>query len=137
MAQFYFLSVVANLLAGLTLAGDFLGERIPFLRPFKDLRARKGAQVTIGISALVVGVIKLFLLSPGEHILILGDFLPAATGIIIGTILLAEVNQARVEQARESIRKISKTALTYRVPVGIAGIVVALLHFLFPSLAVL
>ena len=32
---------------------------------------------------------------------------------------------------------ISKTALTYRVPVGIAGIIVALLHFLFPGFAVL
>lgn len=137
MAQFYLLSVVSNLVAGLTLAGDFLGEKMSFLRPFKEVRSKRSAQVAIGITALAVGVIKLFLLSPGEHILILGDLLPALTGMALGIILLAEVNPGRVEQAGESIRKISKTALTYRVPAGITGIVVALLHFLFPGLAVL
>ncbi|MGA2764187.1 MAG: hypothetical protein ABSG17_12545 [Spirochaetia bacterium] len=137
MLQFYLLSVFANLMASLTLAGDYLGEKLPFLGCFKEVRTKRSARMTIGIAALVVGIIKLFVLAPGEHVIIVGDFLPAAAGIIIGAILLAEINPAKVEQAGEPIRKISRTALTYRVPVSIAGIVVALLHFLFPEMAVL
>jgi hypothetical protein len=137
VAQFYMLSVLANLVAGLSLAGDYLVVRVPWLVVFKKVRENRSARTTIGICALVIGVIKLFVLSPGEHILIIGDLLPALTGVALGATLLAEVHHVKVEQAGEQIRKISKTALTYRVPVGITGIVVALLHFLFPSFAVL
>ena len=137
MLQFYLLSVIANLVASLTLAGDYFGEKMPFLKSFKEARENRGARVAIGVTVLVVGIIKLFVLAPGEHIIILGDFLPAITGMVIGAVLLAEINQGKVEQAGESIRKLSRTALTYRVPLGIAGIVVAILHFLFPGMMIL
>jgi hypothetical protein len=94
-------------------------------------------RIVIAICALVIGVIKLFVLSPGEHLLIIGDLLPALAGVVLGALLLAEAHPAKVEQAGERVSAISRTALTYRVPVGIAGIVIALLHFLFPGLAIL
>ena len=137
MAQFYMLSILANLTASLALAGDYLASRAAWLAAFKEMRENRGARTTIGICAAVIGVIKLFVLSPGEHILILGDLLPALTGIALGTSLLAEVHHVKVEQVSERVRRISKTALTYRVPVGITGLVVALLHFLFPGFAVI
>ena len=137
MAQFYLLSILANMIASLSLAGDYFGSKIAWLSVFKDVRGSRGARLTIGISALAIGIIKLFVLSPGEHILILGDLLPALAGISLGAILLAELNLVHVEQAGERIRTISKTAMSYRVPIGITGLVVAVLHFLFPSLAVL
>jgi hypothetical protein len=137
MLQFYLLSVIANLVASLTLAGDYFGEKMSFLKYFKEARESRSARVAIGITALVVGVIKLFVLAPGEHIIILGDFLPALAGILIGAILLVEVNPGKVEQAGEPIRKLSRTALTYRVPLAIGGIVVAVLHFLFPGMMIL
>ncbi|HUI72935.1 MAG TPA: hypothetical protein VL354_20600 [Spirochaetia bacterium] len=137
MAQFYLLSVVANLVASLTLGGEYFGEKMPFMKCFMELISTRGARITVGISTLVVGVIKLFVLSPGEHVLILGDFLPAVTGVAIGALLLAQSHPDRVERAGEQIRKISATALTYKVPVAIAGIVVAFLHFLFPGLVIL
>ena len=137
MAQFYMLSILANLIASLSLAGDYLASRIAWLAVFKEIRENRAARNVIGTCALVIGVIKLFVLSPGERILILGDLLPALMGIALGATLLAEVHHVKVEQASERIRMISKTALTYRVPVGIAGLVVALLHFLFPGFAVL
>ena len=137
MPQFYMLSILANLAGSLTLAGDYLGEKIPWLAMFKSIRENRGARTVIGICALVIGVIKLFALSPGERIIILGDLLPALAGMAVGTILLAEINQVHVDKAGERIRRISKAALSYRVPVAITGIVVSFLHFLFPSLAVL
>jgi hypothetical protein len=137
MAQFYFLSILSNIVAGLTLAGDYLGEKIPFLASFKNLRANRPATVTIGIVTIIIGIIKLIVLSPGESIPVVGDLLPALTGIAVGGILLVEAFRQRVESQGESLKKISATVLTYRVPVGIAGVVVAVIHFLFPGAPVL
>lgn len=140
MPQFYLLSIFANILAGLTLAGDFLGDRITFLSSFKQLRENRNAQITIGAVTLIIGAIKLFLGSPGETVLIAGDLLPALTGIALGGILLAEAFRAEVEKQSgkmEKVKKISKAVLSYRVPVGIAGVVIALVHFLFPWIVIL
>jgi hypothetical protein len=35
------------------------------------------------------------------------------------------------------MEKISRMVLSYRVPVGIAGVAVAILHFLFPGAVIL
>jgi hypothetical protein len=137
MAQFYFLSILSNMVAGLTLAGDYLGEKIPFLASFKNLRANRPATVTIGIVTVIIGVIKLIVLSPGEHLPVIGDILPALTGIAVGGILLVEAFREKVESRGEPLKTISSTVLTYRVPVGIAAVVVAVLHFLFPGVPVL
>lgn len=137
MAQFYLLSVLANIVAGLTLAGDYLGEKLPFLASFKNLRANKAAQTVVAIVAVIIGVIKLIVLSPGESVPVVGDLLPALTGIILGGILLIEAYRPTVDKQGENIQKISKTVLTYRVPVGIAGVVIAFLHFLFPGALIL
>ena len=131
MAQFYLLSVVTNVLAGLALAGDYLGEKIAFLSSWKGIRERKGALIAIGLSAAVVGVLKLIFRSPGERVYVAGDLLPALLGIVQGAALLAEGFRQRVESS-EQLESVSRAVLTYRVPVGIAGMVVAFLHFLVP-----
>ncbi len=137
MAQFYLLSVLSNMVAGLTLAGDYLGEKIPFLASFKNLRANRPATVTIAIVTAIIGLIKLIVLSPGETVPVVGDLLPALTGIGLGGILLVEAFRQKVESQGESLKKISTAVLTYRVPVGIAGVVIALVHFLFPGVVIL
>ncbi len=137
MAQFYLLSVLANITAGLTLAGDYLGEKFPFLASFKNLRDNRNAVIIIGAVALAVGILKLFILSPGETIPVAGDLLPALAGIVLGAILLAEAFRQKVESRSPNIEKLSKVVLSYRVPVGIAGVVIGLLHFLFPGAVIL
>jgi hypothetical protein len=64
MTQFYLLSVLANMIAGLTLPGDYLGEKLPFLSSFENLRANKAAHTVI---AVAVGVVKLIVLSTGRN----------------------------------------------------------------------
>lgn len=137
MAQFYLLSILANMIAGLTLAGDYLGERMPFLASFKNLRSNRTAQIVIALIAVIVGVIKLVVLSPGETVPVVGDILPALTGMALGGILLIEAFRSTVDSRGESIQKISKAVVTYRVPVGIAGVAIALVHFLFPGAVIL
>jgi hypothetical protein len=137
MAQFYLLSFLANIIAGLTLAGDFLGEKIPFLSSFKNLRDDRNAEIGIGAASAIIGFIKFFVLSPGETVPIAGDLLPALTGIVLGAVLLAEAFRQKVKSKAEQLEKISQAVLSYRVPLGIVGVVVAFLHFLLPGAPVL
>jgi hypothetical protein len=135
--QFYLLSVLANLVAGLTLAGDYLGAKFAFLASFKNLRDNRPATIVIAVAAAVIGLLKLVILSPRESVPVAGDLLPALAGIVLGVILLAEVFRERVESRGQGIQKLSKLALSYRVPVGIAGVVIALAHFLLPGAVIL
>jgi hypothetical protein len=137
MPQLYLLSILANILAGLTLAGDYLGDRIAFLASFNNLRANRTAQIVIACAAAAIGVLKLIFLSPGETVPVAGDILPALTGIVIGGILLIESFRSQVEAKGESMEKLSKAVLSYRVPVGIAGVAIACVHFLFPGAVIL
>ena len=137
MPQIYVLSILANIVAGLTLAGDTLGARMPFLASFKNLRERPGAVVAIGVAAALVGVLKLIVRSPGETVAVAGDLLPGLAGIALGAMLLAE---KLVPAATESGQKIGNAAgkvLTYRVPAGVAGVLISLAHFLFPGALIL
>jgi hypothetical protein len=132
VAQLYLLSVVTNALAGMALAGEFLGDKLAFLSSWKNIRDRRGLLIGIGLAAAIVGVFKLIFRSPGEDVPVAGDLLPALLGIIQGAALLAEGFRQRVEGS-EKLESVSKAVLTYRVPVGIAGMVVAFLHFLMPG----
>lgn len=140
MAQFYLLSVLANAVAGLVLAGGVLADRVPFLAGFAKLYAGRTAQAILGGVTLAIGVIKLFVGSPGELVPVAGDILPALVGIVLGGVLLVETFRPGSEAQAEKyarVKEISKAVLSYRVPLGIAGVVVALAHFLFPSVVIL
>jgi len=132
MAQLYLLSVVANIVAGLALSADYLGERVAFLSGWGKVRESRSMAVTVGAVALIVGVLKLIVRSPGETVVIVGDLLPALGGIGLGLILLGESMRKGVAE-KTGVDKVTDVVLTYRVPVGIAGIVLGLLHFLLPS----
>jgi hypothetical protein len=137
MAQFYLLSVFANIVAGLTLAGDYLGERVAFLASFKNLRGNRAAQIVIGVIALCVGVITLFVRAPGDTVPIVGDLLPSLAGIAMGLTLLVESFRQQVDSRGPQAEKLSKALMSYRVPAGIAGVSIAVLHFLFPAAVIL
>jgi hypothetical protein len=133
MAQLYLLSVVANIVAGLTLSADYLGERMPFLAGWTKLRESRSAAVTIGLVTAIVGVLKLIVRSPGERVPVVGDLLPALGGIALGLILLGESFRKGASTPETGVDKVTSVVLTYRVPVGIAGIIVGVLHFLLPG----
>lgn len=137
MAQFYLLSIVANVVAGLALSSDYLGKRVSFFTGFKMLRENRSAEITLGLVTAIFGVLKLIFKSPGEGVPVAGDLLPALAGIALGLILLGEAFRQKVEASSEAIEKASRTVLTYRVPVGIAGVAIALLHFFIPGVLIL
>ncbi len=137
MAQFYLLSVFINIVAGLTLAGDYLGDRFALLSSFKSMRENRTALIVIGLIAVGIGVITFFVRAPGDSVPVIGDLLPSLVGIAQGLALLVEAFRQRVESRGAQGEKLSKAVLTYRVPAGIVGVAVGLLHFLFPAAVIL
>jgi hypothetical protein len=143
MPQFYLLSVVSTVVAGLALSSEYLGKKGDFFASFRFLRRSRSIQITTGLITAVIGVLKLIFRSPGERVVVVGDLLPAAVGIILGIILIGEAFRQHpktepeipeTEPVEKSVEKVTKAIMPYRVPVGIAGIVVGLLHFLFPRI---
>jgi len=129
MMQFYFLSILANILAGLTLTSDYFAEKIKAFLPFKDLLAKKNVRTAIGIAALVVGFLKILL--PVQTVVV-GDLLPALAGLAMGAGLILGILKERTKVPAETVDNLEKTVMTYRVPLGIAGLVISALHFLLP-----
>ena len=148
--QFYFLSIVINLLAGVILAGDYLAQRLPWMRSLLPELSNRSSGVTIGGITAGVGVLKLFVLATPAQIALAGI---ALGGVLISAALSAEEEDAGagperpVHTTREgsshvvvadgAADKAVRLAAGYRTPAGLAGIAVALLHFLFPGSVIL
>ena len=153
--QFYFLSIVVNLLAGVILAGDYLATRLPWMKSLLPEISSRSSGVTIGAITAGVGVLKLFVLAgtQQQQIAVVGDLLPALAGIALGGVLIAVALNAKegdaaggaerpVHTTREgsshvvvadgAAEKAVRLAAGCRTPAGLAGIAVAALHFLFP-----
>ena len=156
--QFYFLSIVINLLAGVILAGDYLAERLPWMRTLLPEISSRSSGVAIGAITAGVGVLKLFVLADPLQTAVVGDLLPALAGVALGGSLIGvalNAEEADAEGAAErpahttrdgsshvvvadgAADKALKLAAGYRTPAGLAGIAVAVLHFLFPGSVIL
>jgi hypothetical protein len=133
MPQFYFLSIVANAFAGLLLAADYLGQKVPFFAEWRKLLANRTFEITLGVAVASTGVLKLIILSPREYAPVVGDLLPALAGILLGAVLLGEVLFNRTGHGGEKVKRAARIAIGYRVPIGIAGLIVAALHFVVPG----
>jgi len=134
MEQFYLLSIVANVIAGLALSSDYLGKRVPFFSSFKTFRENRSAEISLGVVTAIVGVLKLIIRSPGEKIPVAGDLLPGIAGVALGLLLLVEAFQQKEEASSESIAKVKQTVFNYRVPISITGVAIALIHFFIPRI---
>jgi hypothetical protein len=138
MPPFYLLSVVSTVVAGLALSSDYLGKKSEFFASCRYLRRNRSTQVTAGLITAVIGVLKLIFRSPGERVVVVGDLLPAAAGIILGVILIGEAFRKQpaegAAKVEKSVEKATEAIMPYRVPVGIAGVVIGIAHFLFPGI---
>jgi hypothetical protein len=134
MVQLYLLSIVLNGFIGFLLVfGDAI-EDSPIGNGFKTFFSSWGFRLVIGILAAITGLLKL--LSPyNDRIPILGDMLPALAGIAAGFILIFgfyRVNSTKSE-TDGILNRIGDALLHNKKAVGIALLVIATLHFLFPT----
>ncbi len=89
MLQFYFLSIVSNLVAGAALASEALAHRMPGLAALAAALAGRRGKLLSGLAALLVGVGTLFVPAGGS--LVVGDLFPSVVGMVMGIALLFEV----------------------------------------------
>ncbi len=137
MAQLYMLSILSLLGAGLILSSDYLVEKMDWLSGLKDLAQQRNLRIGVGIAAGVVGILKLIVRAPGETVPVAGDLLPALAGIALGGLLLADTFRVSRDDEPAAVDKVTNAVMPYRTPIGLGGIVVALVHFILPSLIIL
>ncbi len=134
MIQFYLLSVVFNTLTGLLLilskplAEDAQEATIAGL-PFYET---KNFRLIVGILTAFSGLMKLLTVTAND-VPILGDIIPAIVGLIGGACLLYEfyVSSSKIEISLNPL--FENIFVNGRKYVGIACLIVALLHFLVPQ----
>ena len=135
MVQFYTLSVVINLLSGLLLASGANEKKTTFLSRLKSLFEGKGSQFSLGLLSLIVGLFKILTPTAGD-VPVVGDILPAISGFAVGGILLLEFFRVSSDLEEEP-GKLTTRLLDNRRYIGIAAIVVGLLHFLMPGVPII
>ena len=86
----------------------------------------------LAILSFLIGIFKLLSVTRGD-VIIVGDLLPALAGLIMGSILALEYYQERSSSETADLGKFSGFLLNTRQTFGLAGIIIAILHFLFPG----
>jgi len=128
--QLYLLSIILNGLIGFFLVFEDAIERNS---TGKSFRSSWGFRLVLGILAAIMGILKLLL--PMTKPAILGDLLPALAGIVAGYVLIFGFyrdNSVKSETGGK-LDKLGDTFLNNKKIVGIALLIVTLLHFLFPT----
>jgi hypothetical protein len=129
--------VTFTLLASTALLSDYLGEKLPSFAPLNEILGKQSLKIVFGFLVAIVGIMKFIIRAPNDSIAVVGDFLPAIVGIGIGLALLTDFFKKNIEASKEVIEKAEKITVTYRIPLGILGIVTSILHFLFPATVIL
>jgi hypothetical protein len=133
--QFYFLSIMANAVAGMVLASDSLVRRMTALvRLAEPFTGRRG-KLLAGLASLLVGVGTLFV--PAAPPIVVGDLLPSVAGMVMGIALLFEVFKQDSLVPGERPEKSDRSPVGYRTTLGLLGIASAVLHFFLPERPIL
>lgn len=132
MLQFFLLSILSLILTGLVLSGDFLGVKVPALAGFRSWLENRGAAAALGVVTAAIGVLKLIW---PIGVAVAGDLLPALGGMAVGAVLALEAVLRK--PGAKAAKGYVKAVLSYRVPIGVAALVIAVLHFLFPRATIL
>ena len=169
MVQFYFLSILFNLVGGASLMLVSMPARSASIQGLKTFLRDPSVCLVTGILASVIGALKLLTAMRGD-IPVVGDFVPAMAGLAVGSTLLLErfrdpefaapsdrrpgadpqgasgaARQAAVPgaepvaaapqdkpEARKGLGKVERFLLDHKMAVGLAGMIAAGVHFLFP-----
>jgi len=129
MPQLYLLSILCNGLAGYILFtgndGDVERSQFTIKSPTFHL--------VLGIISSVTGVLKLLSPSIGVGIPVLSDLIPAAFGLVAGLMLIFGIYRQDISAKEGELDRLGVSLLAFRKPIGVALMVCALIHFLFPE----
>ena len=140
MFQLYLLTVLTTVLAGLALATGFLSDRFERFSDYTDFMGNSVYRIILGAVSILIGIINLFPSYTGD-IAILGDLLPSLAGIVTGILLLSEYFSSRKgEDDSKTVGladKVEKISGPYLTIVGIASVIIGILHAVIPRLPLL
>ena len=129
MYQFYFLSILTNILAGITLAFDRMDGRLRLHKVFNpDLFRHAGFRLGLGVITFVTGFLKLLSVTPGTPPVV-GDLFPAVMGLLLGFALSFQYYQERTEVQSSTVVSLDKVFGRHGANLGIVGVVAGVLHF--------
>lgn len=133
MYQFFFLSIVTNLLAGVTLAYDRIDEKVNLSALFNPvLFQNSGFRLSLGLVTFVMGFLKLLSVTPGD-VPVVGDLFPAVAGMLAGFSLAFQYYRERSEVESATAESLDRVFGRKSAILGIVAIVAGLLHFLLPG----
>ena len=134
MIQFYLLSVLLDISCGYALAAKKSESSSQVVRGAGIAISDPGLRLTLAILSIAIGLLKLLFALRGD-IPVIGDFLPATAGIVVGATLLLDISDsAHLPFAKRGkmAAGLEKRLLSYKQAIGYAGIMAGIIHFLFP-----
>jgi hypothetical protein len=141
MIQFYFLSILFNVVAGFCLVSESLdntekGESFSKHPAVPAFLKNESLRLILGVLSMVMGLLKILSSTQGD-IPVIGDLFPAAAGLVAGFVLVFDFyrNQSVLEE--DQTVNAGRFLLNHKKAVGFAAIAAAALHFLFPSVLLL
>jgi len=130
MYQIYLLSVLTNVLAGVALSVGGMDEKLHLSSVFNsELMQNDGFRLGLGIVTFVVGFFKLLSVSEGD-VPVVGDILPAISGLVLGMILLLQYYRGRSSVSSPFVDSLDNIFGKNSAVFGTVGILIGVLHFL-------
>jgi hypothetical protein len=136
MIQFYFLSIVLNVLAGYILAFGADVDDIDLESKIRIPIHTETFRLVLGVVTILVGLLKILSAIQGD-VPVIGDLVPALAGFLAGFILIFEYYRSRSAIDFEHTEKIEQFLMNNKKWIGFLAIAVAVLHFLFPTVLLL
>ena len=135
--QIYFLVVITNILSGLVLSGSFLDEKISGFGPCNTLMQNGKFKLVLGILSVLTALFTLLLKITPDDVVVLGDLLPAVTGGVMGSYLIMSFFYGSLEETRSWMKSFVDVMEDRGHIIGIAGMLVGVIHFLVPTALIL
>jgi hypothetical protein len=152
MVQFYFFTIVLELIGAAVLLSDHVGSKYEIVSYTRRLFIENvNARIVLIVLTGIVGIMKLIApIEPGP--VVVGDFFPAINLLALGAFYIFEIkrNQHEDEEeieidmegkkksdAEESIEKVKSFYYTNKKIIGYTTLGIAFFHFLFPGAVLL
>ena len=132
MLQIYFLTVLTNIIAGLTISSTYLSTKIEGFQVFSEKMENRKFRVVLGSITVITGIFTL-LNHSAVSMAILGDLIPAITAMAMGTILIIHYFYSEEEETNNIVKIVKELSEKYGNILGIAGIIIGLIHFIIPT----
>jgi len=152
MVQFYFFTIVLELIGAAVLLSDHVGSQYEIISYTRRLFIENvNARIVLIVLTSIVGIMKLIApIEPGP--VVVGDFFPAINLLALRAFYIFEIkrNQHEDEEeieidmegkkksdAEESIEKVKSFYYTNKKIIGYITLGIAFFHFLFPGAVLL